>query len=227
MKRQHVAQLAWARKMTLLISMLLAVLLAGCGLQPAPTAAATEANPVAPSQEPAPAPTSPCGLPAIVPPTPPAYTPGYAELDPSTNLHLTGREDPLDLVAYRLTVTGKVDTPLSLTYEDLRCLPKRTVHCILVCPGVFEDEATWTGASLDDVLELAGVQGGAVYMRLVSAEGYSAFVSLTAAEGVNNLIAYEWGEEPLPLLHGFPVRAVFPNLEGSYWVKWLVRIEVE
>ena len=74
----------------------------------------------------------------------------------------------------------------------MRCLPKQTVQCILVCPGVFEDAATWAGATLTSVLDLAGVQENAVYLRLVSAEGYSAFVSLSAARAGDNLIAYEW-----------------------------------
>jgi DMSO/TMAO reductase YedYZ molybdopterin-dependent catalytic subunit len=221
MKQHHVTQLAWPFRMAFLISALAIALLIGCAPQ------ATPAVDDVATSSPEPAPTSPCGLPTITPPTPPAYTPGYAELDPSTNLHLTGREEPLDLASYRLVVTGKVDNPLSLTYEDLRCLPRQTVRCILVCPGVFEDEATWAGATLSAVLDQAGVQENAVYLRLVSAEGYSAFVSLSAARAGDNLIAYEWEGEPLPILHGFPVRAVFPDLEGSRWVKWLVRIEVE
>jgi sulfane dehydrogenase subunit SoxC len=39
-------------------------------------------------------------------------------------------------------------------------------------------------------------------------------------------LAYEWEGKALPALHGFPVRAVFPGLEGNQWVKWLTKIEV-
>jgi DMSO/TMAO reductase YedYZ molybdopterin-dependent catalytic subunit len=41
-----------------------------------------------------------------------------------------------------------------------------------------------------------------------------------------SILAYAWEGEPLPILHGFPVWAVFPELDGSTWVKWLVKIEV-
>ena len=40
-------------------------------------------------------------------------------------------------------------------------------------------------------------------------------------------LAYELRGEPVPILHGFPVRAAFPGLPGFYWVKWLVKIEVK
>ena len=43
----------------------------------------------------------------------------------------------------------------------------------------------------------------------------------------NYCVQYDDGtREPLPILHGFPVRTVFPALEGNKWVKWLVEIEV-
>jgi len=224
--------------MAVLLLVFLMLLPAGCAAPDTPIAEVVTETPITSTPEqvtesvatPTPAPTAapspPCELPTIVPPTPPAFTPGYTELDPSTNLHVTGIEDPLDVSTYTLTVTGKVDNPLSLTYDELRCLPRQVVRATLICPGFFEDEATWAGASLSDVLDLAQVQDDAVFMRLSSAEGYSAYVSLTAAQDGDNLIAYEWEGEPLPVLHGFPVRAVFPNLQGNHSVKWLVYIEV-
>ena len=40
-------------------------------------------------------------------------------------------------------------------------------------------------------------------------------------------LAYEWQRQPVPILHGFPLRAVIPDFGGWTWVKWLVGIEVE
>jgi DMSO/TMAO reductase YedYZ molybdopterin-dependent catalytic subunit len=39
-------------------------------------------------------------------------------------------------------------------------------------------------------------------------------------------LAYEWEQQPVPIIHGFPIRAAFPGLLGANWVKWLVKIEV-
>ncbi|GAB4526972.1 MAG: hypothetical protein Kow0063_01780 [Anaerolineae bacterium] len=159
-------------------------------------------------------------------PTMPAEIPTYTQLDRSTGLHMTGTPQQIDLATYRLKVTGKVKTSLSLSYDDLRCMPKVEVHCKLVCPGTFVDEATWAGVPLDYVLELAGMQGDAEGIKLTSADGYSMPISMLELDTEDNLLAYEWEGEPLPILHGFPVRAVFPELMGSRWVKWLVEIEV-
>jgi DMSO/TMAO reductase YedYZ molybdopterin-dependent catalytic subunit len=139
---------------------------------------------------------------------------------------MTGTPQEVDLKDYRLSVIGKVDRPLSLTYDDLRCMPKTEVHCMLVCPETFVDEATWAGVPLAYVLDLAGMQYGAEGIKLTSADGYSVPVPMTEVRAENNLLAYEWEGEPLPILHGFPVRAVFPESMGSRWVKWLVEIEV-
>ncbi len=172
---------------------------------------------------------TPCALPTIVVPTLPAEIPGYAQPDPSTGnrLHITGQAPQIDLATYRLEVTGKVGRPLSLTYDDLRCMPRASVHATLVCPGFFEDEATWAGVPLEHVLDLVEVQPDATSLKLKSADGYRIDVSLAAARSAQNLLAYEWEGEPLPILHGFPVRAVFPDQQGNRWVKWLVEIEVQ
>lgn len=194
------------------------VILAGCQSTSFTTPTATVATPT-------PSPT-PCVLEPIVVPTPPAEIPGYAELDPTTGLHVTGTAPEIDLDAYRLEITGKVDRPLSLTYDDLRCMPRLQQRCTIVCPGFFQDEATWAGASLDHILEQAGIQPEADRLRLVGGDGYSRIVFLSDLLPGDGFIAYEWEGEPLPILHGFPVRAVFPAMNGNNWVKWLVEIEV-
>jgi DMSO/TMAO reductase YedYZ molybdopterin-dependent catalytic subunit len=199
------------------IVLVLAVVLVGCmaasvpgTVEPTPTSVTTAA----------------CVLEPIVVPTLPAEIPGYTELDPATGLHVTGTAIEIDLASYRLEVTGKVDEPLSLTYDDLRCLPRVEAFCTLVCPGFFEDQATWAGASLEAVLARAGIQEGADRLRLVSADGYATLVFLNELSEGEDFLAYEWEGEPLPIIHGFPVRAVFPALDGNKWAKWLVEIEV-
>ena len=172
--------------------------------------------------------TSPiaCTLPTVISPTLPADIPGYTQRDPSTGLHITGKYVVIDLESYHLEVTGMVDHPLKLSYEDLRCLPRIETSAPILCPGFFEDHANWAGASLASVLELAKVQDRATNIRLVSADGYSVTLPIATVQSGQNFLAYEWNGEPLPILHGFPVRAIFPGMVGGYWIKWLVKIEV-
>jgi sulfane dehydrogenase subunit SoxC len=168
-----------------------------------------------------------CQLSPLVAPTLPAVTPDYIQLDPSTNLHMTGKYQKIDLSSYHLKVTGMIDFPLNLTIDEIRCLPRVESAAPLICPGVFQDHANWAGTPIRNVLDLAGVQSGATAVYFVGADGYTSWVSLAEAYSEGNFLAYEWNDQPLPILHGFPLRVVFPALSGGKWVKWLVEINVQ
>ena len=170
---------------------------------------------------------APCSLPPIAVPTLPDKIPGYTELDPDTQLHVTGTAQAINLDSYSLEITGEVMNPLILKYDDLRCMPKIESRPTLVCPGFFEDTASWSGVSLDYLLKRADVKDSARHIRLVSADGYAALVDIKEARSGKSFLAYQWEGQPIPVLHGFPVRAVFPDSNGNKWVKWLVRIEVQ
>lgn len=211
------------------------LLLVACGTQavpsnPIPSPQASPSAAEVPSLAPPTATTlvtagNPCGLSPIVAPTP-AADPGYTRRDPSTGLHMTGKMQLIDPITYRLRVTGAVDHPLELTFEQIRCLPKITASPVLTCPGFFVDEATWAGAPIADVLDLAGVQAGAKFVDFVGADGYTASLPLENALDRASFLAYEWEGQPLPRLHGFPLRVVIPGAQGNRWVKWLIEIKV-
>jgi DMSO/TMAO reductase YedYZ molybdopterin-dependent catalytic subunit len=160
-------------------------------------------------------------------PTLPEKIPGYLELDPATGLHMTGKPTVVDFSTYRLKVSGLVKQELSLAYDDLRRLPKMTATPKLECPGYFLDAATWSGVSLQSVLELAGVQAEATRVVMKGADGYSFTLQLEEALNPDNFLAYELSGQPVPVLHGFPLRAVIPGAYGSAWVKWLLELKVE
>ena len=83
---------------------------------------------------------------------------------------------------WRLAVTGLVDEELDLTFDDLQGMAARTITAFLECSGNsrsrFDDDpaqvegtqwengaignAEWTGVSLVEVLNMAGIQEGAV-----------------------------------------------------------------
>jgi sulfane dehydrogenase subunit SoxC len=148
-------------------------------------------------------------------------------LDKTTGLHVTGQAVIIDVESYRLVVTGLVDHPLSLSYDDLRCMPKVTAKLTLVCPSIFEDTATWSGVPLKYILELAGVQNGAKIIRMVAADNYESQIGIQDGLKDENFLAYELNGQPLPVLHGFPLRMIFPSQPGNKWVKWLSEIIVE
>ena len=170
---------------------------------------------------------APVHLEPVVVPTLPAKIPGYGQVDPATGLHVTGTPTVIDLAGYRLAVSGKVASELNLDYDDLRRLPKVTATTKTTCPGVFEDTATRSGVPLRTVLEMAGAQAGAKQIKMTGADGHWIMLDLDKALQPENFLAYEWMGQTLPVLQGFPLRAVVPNQIGTVSVKWLLRIDVE
>ncbi len=171
-----------------------------------------------------------CELKPIKVPALPSVIPEYLEIDSATGLHMTGTAQEIDFSSYRLLVTGLVEEPLSLTFDELRCLSKVTTTASLKCSGIFEDFediATWSGTPIFEILQLAKPLPEANSLAMVSADGFKMNIDLETAMNPENFLAYELEGQPIPVLHGFPLRSVFPNKDGSYWVKWLVELKVE
>ena len=94
----------------------------------------------------------------------------------------------------------------------------------------------WTGARLRDVLDHCGVTDEAVYVAYEAADTHlsgdptkqpiSRVVPMRKALEAETLIAWAMNDEPLPPLHGYPLRMVAGGWPGSVSGKWLTRILV-
>lgn len=154
---------------------------------------------------------------------------------------------PPDPKTWRLVVDGEVAKPLSLSLAELKQLPRTTVTCVLQCagngrslqtprvPGVQWGQgavgnARWTGVRLKDLLERTGLAASARHLHTFGADVPPGKVppfhrSLELEKGRDDaLLAYAMNGEPLPALHGAPVRLVVPGWAGDHWMKWVTRI---
>lgn len=92
----------------------------------------------------------------------------------------------------------------------------------------------WTGVRLRDVLEACGVADDAVYVAYEGADRHlsgdptkrpiSRGVPLAKALENESLIVWAMNGEPLPLLHGAPLRMLCAGWPASVSGKWLTRI---
>jgi DMSO/TMAO reductase YedYZ molybdopterin-dependent catalytic subunit len=140
--------------------------------------------------------------------------------------------DPaVDAATWQLQITGLVNTPLTLSYHDLQALPQMERYHTLECisndvGGNLMSNGRFTGTSLADLLNRAGIRQGADQLIFRAADGYSDRLHLGQALDPRSLIVYLLDGDPLPQAHGYPARLLIAGLYGMKNGKWLTSLEV-
>jgi DMSO/TMAO reductase YedYZ molybdopterin-dependent catalytic subunit len=157
---------------------------------------------------------------------------------------------PVELESWRLLIQGLVKKTIEISFADILTIPKVEVANTLECSGngrsLLQEKASgnpwtiggvgnaiWGGVRLAEVLERAGITPEA---RHVAFEGldnplvsgtkkFIRSIPLEKAMG-STILAYEMNGEPLPLEHGYPLRALALGWTGANCVKWLSKITV-
>ena len=155
---------------------------------------------------------------------------------------------------WKLTVEGEVHKPLQISLGDLKSKFKHHTYALqLECGGNGRAGynppakgnqwkfgavacAKYKGVRLGDVLKAAGLKDSAIFTGYYGAdihlsgnpdkEALSRGTPIAKALEEHTLIAWEMNGEPLPALHGFPLRLVSPGWPGSTSPKWLNKIWV-
>jgi sulfoxide reductase catalytic subunit YedY len=135
---------------------------------------------------------------------------------------------------YSLRIEGLVENPVSLTYDELRALPKHehiTQHyCIQGWSGV----AKWGGVRMSDILDSVRPLPSARWVVFYSfaygaggpAEGrYYDCHKIDHMREPTTLLAYEMNGQPLTVNHGAPLRLRNERELGFKQVKWIEAIE--
>ena len=91
----------------------------------------------------------------------------------------------------------------------------RTLKCIGDPIGTEQmSNAMWTGVPLRNILKKAGVKDEAKMVVFRCADGYHTAIPIADAMRKETLIAYKMNGEPLPPMHGYPLRLVVPGGRG-------------
>ena len=139
----------------------------------------------------------------------------------------------LDLDTWKLNIHGKVNNPLMLDKTSFNNLPAVDEFATLECvsntispPGGLISNAKWTGTSLANLLNQAGIVPTAKYVIFRCGDGYTVGVPIDRALLPGAVLAYKMNDATLPSEHGFPIRAIVPGLYGMMNAKWITEIEV-
>ena len=177
---------------------------------------------------------------------PPPDTPRFAVaglpplLTPVAGFYVTDVSFPAprqDLGSWRLRVHGLVEREFELSYSELLRLGLVELDATLISVhnpvgGGRAGTARWLGVPVRDLLELAGVRGGADYVLTHAVTGFTAGIPLRLATGAEpgstgGLVAVGMNGAPLTPAHGFPARLVLPGIYGySGNTKWLAELQL-
>src|SRR5206468_6170764 len=116
-----------------------------------------------------------------------------------------GGDPVIALADWRLRLDGEVQRPVEVDYASLRRLPAVEVTKTLECISNFVAKcelapfgcdlistATWKGARLADVINLAGgLKPGVVALAAIAADEFTTALPIEAAMDPNTLIVYE------------------------------------
>jgi DMSO/TMAO reductase YedYZ molybdopterin-dependent catalytic subunit len=153
----------------------------------------------------------------------------------------------VDPAAYRLKVSGLVNTPASLSLDEIRKMGSAEMICGFECSGNRRPlqgligNGRWTGVPLKTVLEKAGLKANAREIVFFGADkgpeevefraqkfaveqNYGRSMPRDKALGTEAFVAYALNGEPLTVHQGAPLRLIVPGWYGAPNVKWLSEI---
>lgn len=134
----------------------------------------------------------------------------------------TGSIPSFDPAKWDFKISGEVEEPVRLTWQEFRALPQTKVvsdfHCVTRWSRL---DNHWKGVLFTDVLKLAKPKPSAQFALVLAEQGYTSNIPLQDLQRPDVLFAVEHDGAPLPAEHGGPVRLVVPHLYGWKSVKWV------
>lgn len=132
----------------------------------------------------------------------------------------------VDLAGWRFGVSGAVEQPFAITWEELQALPRRQTACDIHCVTRWSRyDNVFEGAPVQLLLQRARVKPEARYALVHAEQGFTTNLPLDDLDRPENLLALSHDGEPLTPEHGGPVRLLVPHLYLWKSAKWVRGIE--
>jgi DMSO/TMAO reductase YedYZ molybdopterin-dependent catalytic subunit len=138
-----------------------------------------------------------------------------------------GEVPDVDIATWTLELSGEVEQPVTLSFEELTALPATEVTTDIHCVTRWSRfDAHFKGVHWRELAKLCRPKPSAHFVIAHAEHGFTANVPLEALEDEHALIVYAADGEPLTPDHGYPVRLFIPTKYFWKSAKWLRGIEL-
>jgi DMSO/TMAO reductase YedYZ molybdopterin-dependent catalytic subunit len=127
---------------------------------------------------------------------------------------------------WKLKITGSVENPFELNWEEFLALPRTKlvtdIHCVTTWSRYDND---WEGVHIREILQRAKPLSSAKFVMAHSWTGYTTNLPLSDLDDDDVMIALKHDGENLTPEHGGPIRLLVPKLYFYKSAKWLDGLE--
>lgn len=135
----------------------------------------------------------------------------------------------VDLQTWTFEISGLVERPFTLTWQELLALPQHMVQCDIHCVTTWSRfDNTFEGVAVQPLLQRAGVKSDARFVLVTAEQGFTTNLPLDDLDRPDNLIAVKHDGEWLTPEHGGPARLLVPHLylwKSAKWVRGLTLLD--
>lgn len=139
-----------------------------------------------------------------------------------------GADPKINLDNWEFKITGEVENPITLNWEEFLKLPAieitLDIHCVTTWSLL---GSTWKGVQFKYFLDLVKPKTDATYALQKSSDSinYTTGTYITNLYNDQTILAYEYNHEPIETKHGGPLRMIMPTMYLYKSAKWLKEIE--
>lgn len=133
----------------------------------------------------------------------------------------------IDLENYELKLTGLVENPESLSYNEVidnHDLYKKVVT--LNCVEGWSATILWEGVLVKDLIEEAKASTNANTVIFHAYDGYTTSLPIDYLVNQDIIVAHKMNDVILPPERGAPFQLVAESKWGYKWIKWITQIEL-
>jgi DMSO/TMAO reductase YedYZ molybdopterin-dependent catalytic subunit len=137
-----------------------------------------------------------------------------------------GSVPKVDLATWDFVIDGLVESPVKLSYDDFKTMPRSTVqrdvHCVTRWSLL---DSTWEGVPVAELMKKIALKPEATHVMVKAERGFTANLALDDFLRAENMLVDTRNGEPISPEHGWPVRLFVPHLYFWKSAKWVRGLE--